>query len=100
MSEYIITDKQLKTATEAYLEHELSRPITDVFISGDKLHKIVRCKDCKHGHITIDGLYNKWCSLLATHDIDGDGFDPQNGYEPEPYFDSDFYCAWGERRDA
>ena len=37
MSEYIITDKQLKTATEAYLEHELSRPITEVFISGDKV---------------------------------------------------------------
>lgn len=48
MSEYIITDKQLKTATEAYLGHELSRPITEVFISGDKLPEIVRCCDCKY----------------------------------------------------
>lgn len=72
-------------------------PFASAATTGEE---IVRCRDCKHGHITIDGLYNKWCSLLATHDIDGDGFDPQNGYEPEPYFDSDFYCAWGERRDA
>lgn len=48
MSEYIITNKQLKTATEAYLEHELSRPITEVLISGDKLPEIVRCCDCVH----------------------------------------------------
>lgn len=62
--------------------------------------EVVRCRDCRHGHITVDGKYNKWCSLLATHDIDGDGGDPPNGYDPEPYFDSDFYCAWGERWDA
>ena len=61
--------------------------------------KIVRCKDCKHGHITIDGKYNKWCSILATHDIDGVDVDPPNGYNPEPYFDIDFFCAFGERRD-
>lgn len=48
MREYIITDKQFKTATEAYLEHELSLPITEVFISGDKLPEIVRCRDCEH----------------------------------------------------
>lgn len=48
MKEYIITDKQFKTATEAYLEHELSLPITEVFISGDKLPEIVRCRDCVH----------------------------------------------------
>lgn len=58
MSEYIITDEQFKTATEAYLEHELSRPITEVFISGEKLPEIVRCRDCmKWHHIdTLDGV--------------------------------------------
>lgn len=60
--------------------------------------EIVRCRDCKHGHITIDGRSCKWCDLIATHDIDGD--EPNNGYDPEPYFDTDFFCAWGERRDA
>ena len=66
---------------------------------GTPLQEIVRCRDCKHGHITIDGRHCKWCDLLATHDPDGNG-DPPNGYDPEPYFDADFYCAWGERRGA
>ena len=73
MSEYIITDKQLKTATEAYLEHELSRPITEVFISGDKLPKIVRCRECKFK----DEPWN----CAAPYYVEPDGF-----------------CAWGERR--
>lgn len=58
--------------------------------------EVVRCRDCKHGHITIDGRSCKWCDLIATHDIDGD--EPNNGYDPEPYFDADFFCAWGKRR--
>lgn len=72
MSEYIITDKQLKTATEAYLEHELSRPITAVFISGDKLPEIVRCRDCKR----ID-----YCQFFKKDKNKPNGF-----------------CAWAERR--
>lgn len=56
---------------------------------------LVRCRDCKHGHITIDGKKCKWCDLIATHDIDGN--EPNNGYDPEPYFDAEFFCAWGER---
>ena len=60
--------------------------------------RIVRCKDCKHGHITIDGESCKWCDLIATHDIDGN--EPNNGYDPEPYFDADFFCAWGERKEG
>lgn len=80
MSEYIITDKQLKTATEAYLEHELSRPITEVFISGDKLPEIVRCRDCKEfafgdvEYATVD-----WCDYWGAYVESPDGF-----------------CAWGE----
>ena len=58
--------------------------------------EIVRCRDCKHGHITIDGKSCKWCDLIATHDPEGD--EPHNGYDPEPYFDAGFFCAWGERR--
>lgn len=60
--------------------------------------EVVRCRDCKHGHITVNGKSCKWCDLIATHDIDGN--EPNNGYDPEPYFDADFFCAWGERRDA
>lgn len=59
--------------------------------------EIVRCRDCKHGHITIDGEHCKWCDFIATHDMDGD--EPNNGYDPEPYFDADFFCAWGERKE-
>ena len=80
MSEYIITDKQLKTATEAYLEHELSRPITEVFISGDKLPEIVRCKNCVH--YTDDEMeYYHYCGSWCEQ-VEPNGF-----------------CAWGERKD-
>ena len=81
MSEYIITDKQLKTATEAYLEHELSRPITEVFISGDKLPKIVRCRDCRHF------MNGDSCKLQ-------DEWNEFHWLQVEP----DGFCAWGERR--
>ena len=60
--------------------------------------RIVRCRDCKHGHITVDGKSCKWCDLIATHDIDGN--EPNNGYDPEPYFDADFFCAWGKRKEV
>ena len=82
MREYIITDKQLKTVTEAYLEHELSRPITDVFVSGDKLPEIVRCRDCEHG--LFDG---KVCDRLSP-DFD------EYWFSVAP----DGFCAWGKRR--
>ena len=76
MSEYIITDKQLKTATEAYLEHELSRPITEVFISGDKLPEIVRRRDCRYFRI---GTNTDSCGFT-------DKYAHPNGF-----------CAWGEK---
>lgn len=79
MSEYIITDKQLQTATEAYLEHELSRPITEVFISGDKLPEIVHCRDCKH--LVAHGAGCAYWDYCDVESIDG-------------------FCAWGERQEA
>lgn len=70
------------------------------FVSGGELipvrERIVRCSDCKHGHITVNGESCKWCDLIATHDPDG--YEPNNGYDPEPYFDADFFCKWGERK--
>ena len=85
MREYIITGEQLKTATEAYLEHELSRPITEVFISGDKLPEIVRCGDCEclDTWEFADGTVRNVCSNFEYTDVVLDGF-----------------CAWGVRRDA
>lgn len=85
MSEYIITDKQFKTATEAYLEHELSLPITNVFISGDKLPEIVRCSDCDYyDHWDACGRYREKhvCGHWDYLEIEPDGF-----------------CAWGERKE-
>lgn len=97
MTEYIITDKQLKTATEAYLEHELSHPITEVFISGDKLPKIVRCRDCVHASYyhpldwrtgkpseTLEEWYCNWhANAEGASEIEPDGF-----------------CAWAERKEV
>lgn len=85
MTEYIITDEQLKTAAEAYSEHELSLPITEVFISGEKLTEIVRCRDC----------------ACVFHRKYNNGFE----YQTCSYFDSEYaevepdgFCAWGERK--
>lgn len=64
---------------------------------GVRCEEVVRCRDCKHGHITVNGKSCKWCDLIATHDPDG--CEPYNGYDPEPYFDADFFCAWGRRAD-
>ena len=61
--------------------------------------EIVRCRDCKHGHITISGDNCKWCDIMATHDPEDPRADPPNGYDPEPYFSADFFCAFGERRE-
>ena len=62
---------------------------------------LITCKDCKHGHMTTDGKHCKWCSIMATHQIDSDeDVDPPNGYDPEPYFDADFFCGFAERRNA
>lgn len=82
MSEYIITDEQLKTAAEAYSEHELSLPITGVFISGDKLPEIVRCRDCYYAD-EFEGGY--WCA---------------SGDMPFAHVTPNGFCAWGERRQA
>lgn len=81
MREYIITENQLKTAMEACLKREIPLPITEVFISGDKLPEIVRCRDCKH--YTDDEMeYYHYCGSWCER-VEPDGF-----------------CAWGERRDA
>lgn len=90
MSEYIITDEQLKTAAEAYSEHELSLPITEVFISGDKLPEIVRCRDCAKAdyaevHMFDGTRQKKWtCTRFECfhHMVKPDGF-----------------CSWGARRE-
>ena len=84
MNEYIITEKQLKTATEAHVEREIPLPITEVFVSGDKLPEIVRCRDCKRFSLdNSDHDYRSgwWCHRWNTDMVNPDGF-----------------CAWGERR--
>lgn len=80
MSEYIITENQLKMAMEACLKREIPLPITNVFISGDKLPEIVRCRDCKH--FASDEL-GDYCTLLDFEDVKSMG----NGF-----------CAWGCRK--
>jgi len=86
VSEYIITERQLKTATEAYSEREVPLPITSVFISGDKLPEIVRCRDCKR--FELDHSDHDYRSGWLCHRWNTDMVEP------------DGYCSWGERRDA
>lgn len=91
MSEYIV---DLTNAVTKTME-ELT--VTEKFLalSGlPVLERITRCKDCKHSHMTTDGKCCKWCSIMATHQIDSNEYvDPPNGYDPEPYFDADFFCG-------
>lgn len=91
MNEYIITENQLKTAMEACLKREIPLPITNVFISGDKLPEIVRCVDCKHA--TDDGY---GCTLFGRREQMGNYRWDDVPAEVEP----DGFCVWGERRDA
>ena len=81
MSEYIITEKQLKTATEAFSEREVPLPITNVFISGDKLPEIVRCRDCYYltDSPAWPGAYE--CDFI-NRGVESDGF-----------------CAWACRKE-
>ena len=71
MSEYIITDKQLG----------LIQDFATVCVEGEKLTKIVRCRDCvsyeETGNCTF---FECQCGMLA--EVEPDGF-----------------CAWGERRE-
>ena len=85
-------------------EERIERMVRDEARDALKEIGIIRCKDCKYSHMTIDGKNNKWCSVMATHDIEGIHRDyyPQeapNGYDPEPYFDADFFCANAEPRE-
>ena len=79
MNEYIITENQLKTAMEACLKREIPLPITNVFISGDKLPEVVRCRDCE---CSIESF--AWPGAMECWYI-GRGVEP------------DGFCAWGER---
>lgn len=77
------------------LSEYVSRVLDAAF--GDAA-KLGTCRTCAHAHMTTDGRHCKWCSVMATHQIDSDEcVDPPNGYDPEPYFDADFFCGNYER---
>jgi len=93
MTEYIVdlSGVQVKTQEELTLEESFTA------LGGLPVREpIIRCKDCKHAHMTMDGKHCKWCSIMATHSIDGDLIEIPSGYDPEPYFDADFFCGFAE----
>lgn len=47
--------------------------------------EVVRCKECKHSHMTYDGR----CKYCDKWEGDGEAL----------YLEGDFYCAFGERRE-
>ena len=49
---------------------------------------VIRCKDCKYSHMTYDGLC-KYC----------DNYTDDYGDPIEVYFDGNFYCGFGKRRE-
>ena len=80
MSEFIITGEQFERAVIA-IQGQLDRPIDEVFIAGDKLPELVRCRDCKN--FVADEL-GEVCGLFEFEIVDGSM--------------ADGFCAWGERR--
>lgn len=52
---------------------------------------VVRCKDCKHAHMTYGGEC-KYCDIITMLDAEGD---PCAMYLP-----GDWFCAAGERRET
>ena len=97
-----LPDGRVRAVIRNYLtpEQAIAATLGDADATSERQRdavEVVRCRDCKYGHITFNGKSCKWCDLIATHDPDG--CEPYNGYDPEPYFDADFFCAWGERRE-
>lgn len=74
MAEYIITDKQMG----------LIQDFANVCVEGEKLPKIVRCRDC--GDFDrweyADGNMRNVCARFEFADVTPDGF-----------------CAWAERKE-
>lgn len=87
MSEFIISSEQLERLIEG-IEHNTGREITKVVCDGTELDEIVRCRDCKFAIINPLGDC-KYCERFW--DTDGDA---------QLNLPGDFFCAWGERRDA
>ena len=61
-----------------FIEMVNEQPAADVV-------EVVRCKDCKHAHMTMDG-YCKYCDIW---------FPDEKEYMP-----GDYYCASGEKKDG
>jgi hypothetical protein len=64
--------------SDEILEEEFDEP---------KPLELVRCKDCKHATMTVDGKMCKYCEM------DTDDF----GDQRDVYHDADWFCADGER---
>ena len=81
MSEYIITDKQLG----------LIQDFANVCVEGEKLPRIVRCRDCKH--FTPKGTHK-----FENGKVNVDSCVYVRGYVVQ--INPDGFCAWGERRES
>ena len=102
MSRYIDADALIADMQERYCKpckykgedyHEVrcracwvDDAIDDVDGFADNSIDIVRCRDCKHAHMTYGGDC-KYCDMWKDDD----------DFCIELYLDGDFYCAYGER---
>lgn len=63
--------------------------------------RIVRCRDCKHGHEVI---WPVWSGIPADYlDCNGELVETWDYYNDEEKLnpvEPNGFCAWGERRDA
>ena len=88
-----IYDDEASEETVRYIiEHVLEDDGFDVDVALLKEQpEIVRCKNCVHATMTIDGKLCKYCEMETDDD----------GYPIELYNDADWYCPMGEvKRDG
>ena len=71
---------RVKVKAQAYELERLRAELKAVYGHGGDLVEVVRCKDCMHCEVHLDGWHVCGLTHLAHH--------------------SDYYCASGERREV
>ena len=90
MSRYIDADALKQNLKENYTFYGFVDLLKDFYVAIDEEPSIdiVRCKECKHAHMTYGGDC-KYCDMWKDDD----------DFCLELYLDGDFYCSYGERNE-
>lgn len=71
--------------TDGTVKAFTGREVNEILSALPSAVEVVRCKDCKHAHMTYGGE----CKYCDKWEEDGEAL----------YLDGDFFCAYGEKRE-